>query len=74
MNKIIGTVLGACLTLLVVAQQEYPQNYFRSPLDVPLALSGTFGENEFFSGGLSIRATEDPQMQKIAAKALREGR
>jgi penicillin-binding protein 1A len=36
-------------------------------------LSGTFGENEFFSGGLSIRATEDPQMQKIAAKALREG-
>ncbi len=33
--------------------QQYPQNYFRSPLDIPLALSGTFGElraNHFHSG------------------------
>jgi penicillin-binding protein 1A len=48
-----------------------PRDYFTD--EIRRQLSGTFGENEFFSGGLSIRATEDPQMQKIAAKALREG-
>ncbi len=48
-----------------------PRDYFTD--EIRRQLSGTFGENEFFSGGLSIRATEDPQLQKIAAKALREG-
>ncbi|MEI6799029.1 MAG: PBP1A family penicillin-binding protein [Pseudomonadota bacterium] len=48
-----------------------PRDYFTD--EIRRQLSGTFGENEFFSGGLSIRATEDPQMQKIAAKALRDG-
>ena len=31
--------------------------------------STTFGEDEFFTGGLSIRATVDPEMQVIAAAA-----
>lgn len=48
-----------------------PRDYFTD--EIRRQLSGTFGENEFFSGGLSIRATEDPEMQKIAAKALRDG-
>ena len=48
-----------------------PRDYFTD--EIRRQLSGTFGENEFFSGGLSIRATEDPQMQQIAAKALRDG-
>ncbi len=48
-----------------------PRDYFTD--EIRRQLSGTFGENEFLSGGLSIRATEDPEMQKIAAKALRDG-
>ena len=36
-------------------------------------MSGTFGENEFFAGGLSIRATQDPELQQLAADALRDG-
>ncbi|MBI1171216.1 PBP1A family penicillin-binding protein [bacterium] len=48
-----------------------PRDYFTD--EIRRQLSGTFGENEFFSGGLSIRATEDPDMQKLAAKALRDG-
>lgn len=41
------------LSLNLSAQKEYPQNYFSSPLKIPVVLSGTFGElrsNHFHSG------------------------
>ncbi|WP_439560967.1 penicillin-binding protein 1A [Roseinatronobacter sp.] len=45
-----------------------PRDYFTD--EVRRQLSGTFGEEEFFTGGLSIRATIDPEMQTHAAHAL----
>lgn len=48
-----------------------PRDYFTD--EIRRQLSSTFGEEEFFSGGLSIRATIDPELQKVAARALREG-
>ena len=48
-----------------------PRDYFTD--EIRRQLSGTFGEDEFFSGGLSIRATQDPELQKLAADALRDG-
>lgn len=41
----------------VVAAQQYPQDYFRPPLDIPLSLSGSFGElrNNHFHGGLDLK-------------------
>ncbi len=45
-----------------------PRDYFTD--EVRRQLSGSFGEEEFFSGGLSIRATVDPDMQVHAAHAL----
>ncbi len=48
-----------------------PRDYFTD--EIRRQLSGTFGNEEFFSGGLSIRATQDPELQKLAAKALRDG-
>ncbi len=48
-----------------------PRDYFTD--EIRRQLSGTFGESEFFSGGLSIRATQDPEFQKLAAEALRDG-
>jgi len=48
-----------------------PRDYFTD--EIRRQLSGTFGEEEFFGGGLSIRATMDPELQAIAAKALRTG-
>ncbi len=48
-----------------------PRDYFTD--EIRRQLSGTFGENEFFAGGLSIRATQDPELQKLAADALRDG-
>ncbi len=48
-----------------------PRNYFTD--EIRRQLSSTFGEEEFFSGGLTIRATVDPELQEIAAIALRNG-
>ena len=48
-----------------------PRDYFTD--EIRRQLSGTFGEEEFFGGGLSIRATVDPELQEIAAEALRRG-
>lgn len=47
-----------------------PRDYFTD--EIRRQLSRDFGEEEFFSGGLSIRATIDPEMQEAAATALRQ--
>ncbi len=41
----------------VPTKYNYPQNYFRSPLDIPLILSGSFGElrNNHFHAGLDCK-------------------
>lgn len=58
-------------------KKKYPKDYFRSPLDIPLILSGTFGElrsNHFHSGidiktqgkeGLPIYAIADGYVSRI---------
>jgi penicillin-binding protein 1A len=48
-----------------------PRDYFTD--EIRRQLSSTFGEQEFFGGGLTIRATVDPELQEVAAAALREG-
>ena len=46
-----------------------PRDYFTD--EIRRQLSRDFGEGEFFTGGLSVRATIDPEMQQAAALALR---
>lgn len=46
-----------------------PRDYFTD--EIRRQLSRDFGEGEFFTGGLSVRATIDPEMQVEAADALR---
>jgi penicillin-binding protein 1A len=46
-----------------------PRDYFTE--EIARQLSRNFGDEEFFGGGLTIRATMDPELQKVAAKALR---
>ena len=48
-----------------------PRDYFTD--EIRRQLSRDFGEGEFFGGGLTIRATIDPEMQVDAARALRAG-
>ncbi|SEK42292.1 penicillin-binding protein 1A [Pacificibacter marinus] len=45
-----------------------PRDYFTD--EIRRQLSKDFGEEEFFEGGLSIRATIDPELQTQAAHAL----
>ncbi|MEM0976534.1 MAG: PBP1A family penicillin-binding protein [Pseudomonadota bacterium] len=47
------------------------RDYFTD--EIRRQLSTEFGEDEFFTGGLRIRATMDPDLQSVAASALREG-
>lgn len=73
---------GITLLLLFIlcsgySQKNYPEDYFRSPLDIPLVLSGTFGElrgNHFHAGmdlktqrrnGLNVYATADGYVSRI---------
>ncbi len=48
-----------------------PRDYFTD--EIRRQLSGSFGEEEFFGGGLTIRATIEPDLQAEAARALRAG-
>ena len=48
-----------------------PRDYFTD--EIRRQLTKDFGEAEFFSGGLSIRATIDPELQIEAANAMRSG-
>jgi len=46
-----------------------PRDYFTD--EIRRQLSRDFGEGEFFTGGLTVRATIDNEMQPIAANSLR---
>lgn len=46
-----------------------PRDYFTD--EIRRQLSEDFGEGEFFTGGLSVRATIDPELQPVAAESLR---
>ena len=45
------------ISLLGFSQKKYPENYVQNPLDIPLVLSGTFGElrSNHFHSGLDIK-------------------
>jgi penicillin-binding protein 1A len=47
-----------------------PRDYFTD--EIRRQLTDEFGDDQFFSGGLSVRATVDPQMQDAAAASLRQ--
>ena len=65
------------VSLLAFGQPEYPKDYFKSPLDIPMELSGNFGElrnNHFHSGfdlktnkveGLPVYAAADGYVSRI---------
>ena len=48
-----------------------PRDYFSD--EIRRQLSRDFGEEEFFTGGMTVRATVDPDLQDVAAKSLRLG-
>lgn len=71
MNRLIFVLLLSCIHL-VTAQEKYPQDAFRSPLDIPLILAGTFGElrSNHFHGGIDIKTQ---QRQGLPVYAIGDG-
>lgn len=92
LSKLIKMIQRLFLFLFLInvsfsgfSQADYPQNYFRSPLDIPLVLSGTFGElrgNHFHSGidiktqgvvGHKVYAVADGYVSRIKISAYGYG-
>ena len=63
-------ILCFLCSIYLSAQTPYPQDYFRSPLDIQLVLSGTFAElrSNHFHSGLDIK-TNGKQGLKVYAAA-----
>ena len=53
-------LLGILFSTQGISQKNYPQNDFISPLDIPIKLSGTFGElrSNHFHSGIDIKTGE----------------
>jgi murein DD-endopeptidase MepM/ murein hydrolase activator NlpD len=70
----------------ILAQVDYPKNYFRTPLDIPMQLSGNFGElrpNHFHAGfdlrtqqkeGLKVYAVADGYVSRIKISTFGNGK
>jgi murein DD-endopeptidase MepM/ murein hydrolase activator NlpD len=79
-------ILALLLAPLFIYSQDFPQDYFQSPLDIPLDLSGTFGElrsNHFHSGldfktkgveGLPVYAAGDGYVSRIKISTFGYGK
>ncbi len=71
---------------IVSAQNQYPKDYFRLPLDIPMQLSGNFGElrpNHFHAGfdfktnqkeGLNVYAAADGYVSRIKISTVGYGK
>jgi hypothetical protein len=53
-------IAGLFLGVTVQAQKDLPQDYFSAPLDIPILLSGSFGElrSNHFHSGLDIKTQQ----------------
>ncbi|MGA0041811.1 MAG: M23 family metallopeptidase [Flavobacteriaceae bacterium] len=71
MNKIFAFLAISLLSFWSRAQVEnpYPQTYFQKPLDIPLILSGTFGElrSSHFHSGMDIKTQQQEGLKVYAA-------
>ncbi len=72
MNHKLLTILFLCTSFITFAQENYPKDVFRSPLDIPLILAGTFGElrSNHFHAGIDIKTQ---QRQGLPIYAIGDG-
>ncbi|MGE8534685.1 MAG: M23 family metallopeptidase [Chryseobacterium sp.] len=56
-------------TSIVQAQNNYPQNYFRNPLNIPMQLAANFGavRTNHFHMGLDLRTNSQENLPVVAA-------
>ena len=80
------SLLTLFFTNLFFAQNQYPKDYFSPPLDIPMQLSGNFGElrpNHFHAGfdlktnqreGLNVYAVADGYVSRIKISTFGNGK
>ena len=70
MRRNIVTIFLVCTVNILFSQGNYPKDYFINPVEIPLVLSGTFGElrSNHFHAGLDIK-TQHRRGFKILATA-----
>lgn len=58
-----------CLFLKSFSQEDIPQDYFENPLEIPLILSGTFGElrSNHFHSGMDIKTHQQTGLNVLAS-------
>lgn len=69
MRNLVFLLANLLLYSAAFAQQHYPRNYFRNPLDVPIQLAANFGElrPNHFHMGLDIRTQSRENLPVYAA-------
>lgn len=69
MKKLFGFILLLLASGKFVNAQEYPQGYFRNPLNIPIQLAANFGElrTDHFHMGLDIRTQSRENLPVYAA-------
>lgn len=57
------------ITTIIVQAQNYPQNYFRNPLNIPMQLAANFGavRTNHFHMGLDLRTNSQENLSVLAA-------
>ncbi|BFM42111.1 M23 family metallopeptidase [Flavobacterium sp. CFS9] len=80
------SLLALLFSPFIFAQTQYPKDYFRPPLDIPMQLSGNFGElrpNHFHAGfdlktnqreGLNVYAIADGYVSRIKISTFGNGK
>lgn len=65
-------ILLTFISFYSYCQEKYPTNYFQSPLNIPIFLSGTFGElrNNHFHSGVDIKTQK---MEGLEIFSVAEG-
>lgn len=69
MDKIFYSLFFLCVTVSAVNAQNYPQGYFRHPLNIPMELVANFGEirTNHWHMGLDIRTQQRENLPVYAA-------
>ena len=66
--KLMIAICFIC-TIITQAQNNYPQNYFRNPLNIPMQLAANFGavRTNHFHMGLDLRTNSQENLPVVAA-------
>ncbi|MBA2498227.1 MAG: M23 family metallopeptidase [Chitinophagaceae bacterium] len=67
--RLFLSVVLICFSISLFAQKNYPQQYFRNPMNIPMDLSANFGElrSNHWHMGLDIRTQQRENLDVYAA-------